>query len=109
MCVMSGVNCFGIPDTYRGRDIRQGPNDQFYAAAPELSARTWDDLRDVIDAEPASTSELIAALHQYRDDMRYPPAADSRERRIAMIDALIAKASPDTLGACADQRVAAQS
>lgn len=34
----------------------------------------------------------LAALRQYRDDMLYPPAADSRERRITMIDALLAGA-----------------
>lgn len=45
------------------------------------------------DAEQdALIASLLAALHQYRDDMRYPPEADSRERRIAMIEALLAKA-----------------
>lgn len=33
---------------------------------------------------------LRAALYQYRSDLLYPPAQDSRERRIAMIDALLA-------------------
>jgi hypothetical protein len=31
---------------------------------------------------------IVTALHQYRNDMLYPPAPDSRERRVAMIDAL---------------------
>jgi hypothetical protein len=37
--------------------------------------------------------ELILALVQYRNDLRYPVADDSKERRIAMIDALLAKAT----------------
>lgn len=37
--------------------------------------------------------DLLAALYQYRDDLRYPPAPDSVTRRLAMIDALIAKAA----------------
>ena len=31
------------------------------------------------------------ALEQYRNDMRYPPAPDSRARRIEWIDGLIGK------------------
>lgn len=38
-----------------------------------------------------AVSGVLEALYQYRSDMLYPPAADSRERRIAMIDKLIAK------------------
>lgn len=37
--------------------------------------------------------DMLTALHQYRNDMLFPPAADSRERRIAMIDAAITKAT----------------
>jgi hypothetical protein len=36
--------------------------------------------------------QLLAALYQYRDDMRFPPTDDSRERRIEMIDAALAAA-----------------
>ncbi len=32
---------------------------------------------------------MLAAIYQYRSDMLYPPAPDSRERRVAMIDAII--------------------
>ena len=35
--------------------------------------------------------EIIVALHQYRNDLRWPPERDSIDRRLAMIDALIAK------------------
>jgi hypothetical protein len=62
------VNCFGIPGTYRGWTITQGPCDQFYGTGPNydasyegpedgwvdngerVSAPTWSDLRDEIDA-----------------------------------------------------------
>lgn len=44
-----------------------------------------------IDEPAAVVSELIAALAQYRDDLRRPPGADSIERRNAMIESLIAK------------------
>jgi hypothetical protein len=43
--------------------------------------------------------DMLAALYQYRSDMRHPPAPDSRERRIEMIDALIAKATAASLRA----------
>lgn len=42
---------------------------------------------------PPSDDELMTALRQYRDDLTYPVAPDSRERRIAMIDALIGRLS----------------
>lgn len=44
-------------------------------------------------AQPAA--DLVAILHQYRSDMLRPPAPDSRERRVAMIDAAIAKFGRD--------------
>lgn len=43
----------------------------------------------------AAAPELLEALHQYRSDLRYPPTPDSIDRRIAMIDSLIAKALPN--------------
>mgnify|MGYP001581955488 CR=1 FL=1 len=36
--------------------------------------------------------ELVIGLCQYRDDLRYPRAPDSIERRLAMIEKLMAKA-----------------
>ena len=62
------VNCFGIPDTYRGWSISQECDDNFYGTGPNYDAsyegpedgwvdngercsgRTWDELRDEIDA-----------------------------------------------------------
>ena len=47
------------------------------------------------DEEPDAATILIRDLyqlvHQYRNDLLYPPAADSRERRIAAIDAALAR------------------
>lgn len=39
-----------------------------------------------------SETELLNALFQYRSDLLHPPACGSAQRRLAMIDALIAKA-----------------
>jgi hypothetical protein len=39
--------------------------------------------------------DLLALVHQYRNDMLYPPAADSRERRIKAIDAALSKTASD--------------
>lgn len=44
-----------------------------------------------IDEPAALMSELIAALAQYRDDLRRPPNADSIERRVEMITNLISR------------------
>lgn len=45
----------------------------------------------VIDAVLATRvlDECKALLWQYRDDMRYPPAPDSRKRRIEAVDAVL--------------------
>jgi hypothetical protein len=50
---------------------------------------------DVMDADArliAAAPELLALAYQYANDMRYPPTADSRERRLAAALAVIAKA-----------------
>jgi hypothetical protein len=39
-----------------------------------------------------SHDELVALVCQYRDDLRYPPSPDSRERRMAAIDAALSRA-----------------
>lgn len=69
------VNCFGIPDTYRGWSIEQGPDDHFYGTGPNYDASyegpedgwvdngercvglTWDDLRDEIDTHIAEDGQ----------------------------------------------------
>jgi hypothetical protein len=60
--------------------------------------RELSDLRtkyvDALAAHPPAPTdlvELVTILHQYRSDMLRPPASDSRERRVAMIDAALAK------------------
>ena len=42
----------------------------------------------------AAVPEMLVALYQYRDDLRHPPGLDSTERRLAMVNALIAKVTP---------------
>ena len=39
----------------------------------------------------AAAPDLLALAHQYRDDLRHPPTADSITRRLAAIDAVLAK------------------
>lgn len=39
----------------------------------------------------AAAPDLLALAYQYRDDLRYPPTADSITRRLAAIDAVLAK------------------
>jgi len=43
------------------------------------------------DLSDALLREAMAALHQYVNDMRYPPERDSRDRRIAWAQATLAK------------------
>jgi len=41
----------------------------------------------------AAAPDLLALAYQYRDDLRHPPSADSITRRLAAIDAAIARAT----------------
>jgi len=43
----------------------------------------------------AAAPDLLALAHQYRADLRHPPSADSITRRLAAIDAVLAKATGD--------------
>lgn len=40
----------------------------------------------------AASKDLLELAHQYASDLRYPPTADSRERRLERIAAVLAKA-----------------
>lgn len=40
----------------------------------------------------AAAPDLLTLAYQYRDDLRHPPAPDSRERRLEAIEAAIRKA-----------------
>lgn len=42
----------------------------------------------------ALNEDLLALVYQYANDMRYPPADDSRQRRLAAIEAVLAKVKP---------------
>jgi hypothetical protein len=50
-----------------------------------LDDRTKEVLRDAVNL----VSRLKQMAEQYRDDMRHPPASDSRDRRIEWIDAIV--------------------
>lgn len=57
---------------------------------------TTDSRRDVSAIlAAAGHSDLLALAHQYRDDLRHPPTADSITRRLAAIDAVLAKVMGD--------------
>ena len=43
----------------------------------------------------AAAPDLLALAHQYRNDLRHPPSADSITRRLAAIDAVLAKVTGD--------------
>lgn len=63
--------------------------------ASRISAaeRELRDARQRADLYKAERDELLLAAIQYRDDMRYPPDADSLTRRMDAVVALIAKVS----------------
>ena len=39
----------------------------------------------------ALNEDLLALAYQYANDMRYPPTEDSRKRRLAAVEAVLAK------------------
>ncbi|GLI99161.1 hypothetical protein [Sphingobium sp. BS19] len=80
------MNNFRISKDYQGfNTLRTGDIDD--APDSDLIASVWDD-----DSLPllANAPALLALVHQYRSDLLYPPSDDSRERRIAAIDAVLA-------------------
>jgi len=62
-------------------------NSRFIAVARDLVPA----MADRLEAQEALLKEAMEALHQYVNDMRYPPERDSRDRRIAWAQATIAK------------------
>jgi len=63
--------------------------------APWSGSLTADETAMIDDAwksHEAAIPELLSAIYQYRSDLRYPPSPGSIERRLEMIDAVIAKA-----------------
>lgn len=49
--------------------------------------------RQAIEETLEIVGELLEALYQYRNDLRFPVATDSKQRRLEMIDRLIAKSA----------------
>lgn len=64
---------------------QSGGNDEDWTALSVLEQAALDALN--LPAAP----DLFALVLQYRNDLQFPPAPDSRERRLAAIDAAIAK------------------
>ena len=42
----------------------------------------------------AAAPDLLSLVFQYRDDLRHPPSADSKSRRLAAIEAALSKVTP---------------
>lgn len=67
-------NCFGIPDTYRGLRIKQGPDDRFSAHRigedAHFEADTWEELQDLIDGEIYDRLSSVRKAHAL--DPRHP-------------------------------------
>ena len=55
--------------------------------ADDQTERLENSLRHI----SSQVDELLALARQYRDDMRHPPAQDSRGRRIEWINRVIGK------------------
>ena len=100
-----GVNCFGIPDTYRGWRIKQGPDDRFYVDAP-AEAATWPELRDEIDAwandrslSAPSAERIARILEPWAWEVQSANATcardEAREKAEEIVRALATTPSPD--------------
>lgn len=75
-----------------GAIMRRYPNAQAAAAMEDLRRLQKGysvEQKRLRDAAP----ELLAAVIQYRDDLRHAIDEDSRQRRLAMVEALISKAT----------------
>ena len=58
-----------------------------------MPGRGVDPLPCVPWLNKADLDELLEAVIQYRDDLKRPPTGDSIERRLAMVNAAIRKAT----------------
>lgn len=59
-------------------------NDREYLAALQCAHESEVEMQTRIDA-------LVELAYQYQSDLRHPPTADSRERRLERIAAVLAK------------------
>lgn len=74
-------------------DLKRLVEDLSYVAKYSDSEH-WDTLAEVaseLRRLHALNLDLLALAHQYANDMRYPPAADSRQRRLAAVESVLVK------------------
>lgn len=76
-------------------ELRQGMANDFWSECRDPRYAKSEPVAyvraDLVAAQEALLREAMEALHQYVNDMRYPPERDSRERRIAMAQTTLAK------------------
>ena len=79
--------------TQRGVKVCYGVNS--YGDGPKGTVGDIMGASDANNRLMIASPDLLALAHQYRDDLRYPPSADSITRRLAAIDAVLAKVTGD--------------
>lgn len=67
--------------------------DVLKASGSGLQNYTMNGSRERIIEAASVADDLLEAVIQYRDDLKRPPTGDSIERRLAMVNAAIAKAT----------------
>ena len=68
--------------------------DQLSYVAKYSDSEHWSTLAEAaseLNRLYALNQELLALAYQYANDMRYPPTEDSRQRRLAAVEAVLAK------------------
>lgn len=59
--------------------------------ARAIAATGNEEPRDTTDIEASLAADYVKLARQYRNDLKHPPSDESRQRKIAMIDAALAK------------------
>lgn len=67
--------------------------DVLKASGSGLQNYTINGSRERLIEAASVADDLLEAVIQYRDDLKRPPTGDSIERRLAMVNAAIAKAT----------------
>ena len=67
--------------------------DVLKASGSGLQNYTMNGSRERIIEAASVADDLLDAVIQYRDDLKRPPTGDSIERRLAMVNAAITKAT----------------
>ena len=68
--------------------------DDLSYVAKYSDSQHWDTFAEVaseLRLLHALNEDLLALAYQYANDMRYPPTEDSRKRRLAAVEAVLAK------------------